>query len=54
MDVVTNHKWINLSDTIFKPFNGNRHCITCDSTYMGDKIAQVSRKEWKIICDGMA
>ena len=30
------------------PFNGNGHCVTCDSAYMGDIIAQMARNEWKI------
>ena len=33
---------------MLKPYNGNGHCVTCDSAYMGDKITQVAHNEWKI------
>ena len=33
---------------MLKPFNGNVYYVTCDSVYMGDILAQVSRNEWKI------
>ena len=48
VNVVTDQKWINLYEMMLKRFNGNRHCITCDSAYMCDIIAQVSHNEWKI------
>ena len=48
VNVVTDQKWINLYELILKPFNGNGHCVTCDSAYMGDIIAQVLHNEWKI------
>ena len=47
-NVLTDQKWINLYDMMLTPFKGNRHCVTWDSAYMGDIIAQVSRNEWKI------
>ena len=47
-NVVTNQKWINLYDMMSTPFKGKGYCVTCDSAYMGDIIAHVSDKEWKI------
>ena len=47
VNVVTDQKWINLYEIMLKPFHGNGYCVTCDSAYMGDIIAQVSRNEWK-------
>ena len=47
-NVLTDQKWINLYDMMLTPFKGTGHCVTCDSAYMGDIIAQVSRNEWKI------
>ena len=47
-NVLTDQKWINLYDMMLTPFKGNGHCVTCDSAYMGDIIAQVSHNEWKI------
>ena len=47
MNVVTDQKWFNIYEMMLKPlqpFNGNGHCVVCDSAYMGDIIiiAEVS------------
>ena len=45
---VTDQKWVHLYDMMLTSFKGNGHCVTCDSAYMGDTMAQVSRNEWKV------
>lgn len=40
-------KWINLYDAMLDPFKGKGHWVTCDSAYMGEILADISRNEWK-------
>ena len=39
-------KWVNLYDLILKPFKGKGRCVTMDSAYMSDIMAQIGRYEW--------
>ena len=41
-------KIVNLFDMMLSNFFRKGHYVTCDSAYMGDNMAQVSRKIWKI------
>ena len=41
-------KFVNLFDMMLSNFFGRGYHVTCDSAYMGDNMAQVSRKIWKI------
>ena len=41
-------KFINLFDMMLSNFFGRGHHVTCDLAYMGNNMAQVSRKIWKI------
>ena len=45
-------KFVTLFDMMLSNFFGKGHHVTCDSTYMGNNMAQVSRKIWKIIMVG--
>ena len=47
-NVLTDQKGINLYDMMLTSFKGNGDCVTCDSAYIGDIIAQVLRNDWKI------
>ena len=47
-NVMTTQKWVNLMDILLlNEFKGNSHCITMDSAYMGDVMAQIGREEWQ-------
>ena len=41
-------KWVNLYDRILKPFKGMGRCVTMDSAYMSDIMAQIGHYEWKL------
>ena len=47
-------KWLNLYDLILQPFKGKGRCVTMDSTYMSDIMAQIGRFEWKMNMVGTA
>ena len=47
-------KWVNLYDLILKPFKGKGRCVTMDSAYMSDIMAQIGRYEWKLNMVGTA
>jgi hypothetical protein len=47
-NVVTTQKWVNLMDIILDEFKGKGHCVTMDSAYMGDVMAQIGREEWQL------
>ena len=47
-------KYVNLFDDLLAAFRGNGHCVTMDSAYMGDIMAQILRNEWKINAVGTA
>ena len=42
---VSLQKWVNLLDVILDSYKGKGHCVTMDSAYMGDIMAQVGRYE---------
>ena len=41
-------KFVNLFDMMLSNFFGKGHHVTCDLVYMGDNMAQVSQKTWRI------
>ena len=41
-------KYVNLFDDLLAAFRGKGHCVTMDSAYMGDIMAQILREEWEI------
>ena len=41
-------KLVNLYDQILKPFKGMGRCVTMDSAYMSDIMAQIGRFEWEM------
>jgi hypothetical protein len=47
-NVVSTQKWVNLMDIILDEFKGKGHCVTMDSAYMGDVMAQIGREEWQL------
>ena len=47
-------KWVNLLDEMLDEFKGKGHCVTMDSAYMGDILAQIGREEWKYNMVGTA
>ncbi len=47
-NVVTTQKWVNLMDVILDDFKGKDHCITMDSAYMGEVMAQIGCNEWQL------
>jgi hypothetical protein len=53
-DTVIIQKFVTLLDTFLDAFKGKGHCVTMDSTYMGDTMGQIGREEWKINMVGTA
>ena len=47
-------KWVNLYDIMLDPFKGAGRCVTMDSAYMGDIMAQIGRFEWGVNMVGTA
>ncbi len=45
---MTTQKWVNLMDVILDEFKGKGHCVTMDSAYMGNVMAQIGRDEWQL------
>ena len=41
-------KWMNLYNCMLEPFKGKYRCVTMDSTYMSDIMAQIGQYEWGI------
>ena len=41
-------KFVNLFEIMLAQFRGKGHHLTCDSAYMGDIMALISRNVWKI------
>ena len=39
-------KWVNLYDLMLQPLEGQGRCVTMDSAYMSDIMAQIERYEW--------
>ena len=42
----TTQKWINLFDKVLDTYKGKGCCITMESVYKGDILAQVGHYEW--------
>jgi hypothetical protein len=47
INAITMQKWVNLMSVLLNNFKGKGHCVTMDSAYMGDIMAQIGRDEWK-------
>jgi hypothetical protein len=47
-NVVSTQKWIYLMDVILDDFKGKGLCVTMDSTYMKDVMAQIRQEEWQL------
>ncbi len=50
----TTQKWVNLLDEVLHDYKGKGHCVTMDSAYMGNILAQVGHYEWQINMVGTA
>ena len=44
----TDQKFVNLYDMMLDPFKDKGHCVTCDSAYMSNIMAQIACDVWKI------
>ena len=53
-NTATTQKWVNLFDEMLDAFKGKGHCVTMDSAYMGDIMAQIGHEEWQINMVGTA
>ena len=53
-NTVTTQNNVTLLDTFLDAFKGKGHCVTIDSTYMGDTMGQIGREEWNINMVGTA
>ena len=47
-NVQNTQKWVKLYDIMLDQFKGVGRCVTMDSAYMGDIMAQIGRHEWKM------
>ena len=47
-------KWVNLYNLMLSPFKGKGRCVTMDSAYMSDIMAQIGRYKWGINMVGTA
>jgi hypothetical protein len=54
VNVATTQKWVNLQSILLDDFKGKGHCVTMDSAYMGDIMAQIGREEWMMNMVGTA
>ena len=43
-NTLNTQKWVNLYDLMLGPFKGAGRCVTLNSAYMGDIMAQVGRE----------
>jgi hypothetical protein len=48
INTITMQKWVNSMSVFLDDFKGKSHCVTMDSAYMGDIMAQIGRNEWKL------
>ncbi len=48
VNTVIMQKRMNLVSVLLDNFKGNGHCVMIDSAYMGDIMAQIDCKEWKL------
>ena len=46
-NVQSTQKWVKLYDIMLDGLKGEGRCVTMDSAYMGDIMAQIGRHEWK-------
>ncbi len=53
INTIRMQKWVNLMLVLLNDFKGKGHCVTMDSAYMGDIMAQIGRDEWKLNMVGM-
>ena len=53
-NTVTTQKWVNLYGLLLEDFKGKGHCVTMDSAYMGDIMAQIGRHVWLVNMVGTA
>ena len=53
-NTVTTQKWVNLYRLLLEDFKGKGHCVTMDSAYMGDIMAQIGRHVWLVNMVGTA
>ncbi|KAL7525224.1 hypothetical protein ACHAWF_001263 [Thalassiosira exigua] len=53
-NTATMQKWVNLYDIMLDSFKGKGHCVTMDSAFMGDTMAQIGRYVWQINMVGTA
>ena len=54
INVVMMHTWVNFVSPLLDNFKGKGHCVTMDSAYMGDIMAQIGQEEWKMNMVGTA
>ena len=54
VNAATTQKWVNLMSVLLDDFKGKGHCVTMDSAYMGDIMAQIGHEEWKMNMVGTA
>jgi hypothetical protein len=52
INTITMQKWVSLMLVLLDDFKGKGHCVTMESAYMGDIMAQISRDEWKLTMVG--
>jgi len=46
-NVQSTQKWVKIYDIMLEEYKGEGWCVTMDSAYMGDIIAQIGRHKWK-------
>jgi hypothetical protein len=51
---ITTQKWVNLLSLMLDSFKNNSHCVTMDSTYIGDIMAMIGCNVWHINMVGTA
>ncbi len=47
-NTITTQKWVNLLFLMLNNFKNNGHCVTVDSTYMGDIMVMIGHDMWCI------
>jgi hypothetical protein len=48
VNIATTQKWVNLMPINLDNLKGKGHCITMDSAYMGNIMAQIGREGWQL------
>jgi hypothetical protein len=54
INTIMMQKWVNLMSVLLYDFKGKGHCVTMDSAYMEDIMAQIGHDEWKLNMLGMS